>query len=590
MTIFLTGATGYIGSVVAEALARAGYDVVGLARSDKAAQALASKGYRVHEGDLTDPASLAEAARAADATIHMAVTGGGDVARTDQRAVDAMLGVLSSETEAPYTKPFVYTSGVWVLGDTGSAVAGEGALTDAAEIAAWRPALEEKVLSASGSVPNSVRGIVIRPALAYGRGGGIPAMLVASGRERGAVHIAGSGEQRWPFVHVEDLADLYVHALDAPGGTLLHAASGSSYRAADVARAASHAAGVPGRTETWPLEEARAEWGALADALALDQQVSARVARESLGWRPEAPSVLDDLRHGSYAGSPFAEGAPAERTSFICETCGVQQTTTDGPPERCPVCEDERQYVGRGGQTWTTPARLRREHRNEVRALEPGLVSIHTEPHFAIGQRALLVQTPEGNVLWDCLSLLDNETRAAVESLGGVTAIAISHPHYYGAMAEWSRAFDAPVYLHARDRAWVMRAPERLRLWEGDRQALAGGLTLVRTGGHFAGASVLHWPGGAGGRGTLLSADAIQVGPGRRSVGFMRSYPNEIPLAAADVSAIVRSVEGLAFDRIYGAWPGRQIRTGAEEALCRSAERYREALDGVYGPDAPARP
>jgi nucleoside-diphosphate-sugar epimerase len=143
--------------------------------------------------------------------------------------------------------------------------------------------------------------IVIRPAIVYGRGGGIPGGFAESARKEGAAQFIGTGENRWPFVHVDDLADLYVLALEkAPPGTLLLAVSGPSIKVREVAAAASRGAGADGRTSAWPLETARAKLGAYADALVLDQQASGRRAQELLGWRPRRPGVLEDLERGSY--------------------------------------------------------------------------------------------------------------------------------------------------------------------------------------------------------------------------------------------------------------------------------------------------
>src|ERR1043166_3497493 len=182
-------------------------------------------------------------------------------------------------------------------------------------------------------------------------------------------------------------------------------------------------------------------------------------------------------------------------TAFICKTCGSQFSETAEPPRACPICEDERQYIGHGGQQWTTLEELCAAHRNHIEPERPkqGVVGISVEPHFAIGQRALLIQSPGGNILWDCVALLDDETIAAIKKLGGIAAIAISHPHYYTTMVEWSRAFgDAPVWLHAADREWVRRPDKRIHFWENDTHALAEGLTLIRCGGHFEGGTVLH--------------------------------------------------------------------------------------------------
>jgi hypothetical protein len=265
-------------------------------------------------------------------------------------------------------------------------------------------------------------------------------------------------------------------------------------------------------------------------------------------------------------------------TCFVCVTCGVQFAATPEPPRHCPVCEDGRQYVGWDGQRWTTLEALRSDHANRVQDLEPGLTGVGTEPSFAIGQRALLVRTPEGNLLWDCVTLLDDATIAAVRERGGVAAVAISHPHYYSAMVEWARAFDAPVHLHEADRRWVMRQDPSLRFWSGDSLPLFGGLTLVRLGGHFPGATVCLWPAGAGGQGALLAGDVLQVVQDRRYVSFMYSYPNLVPLPGHVVSRIAGRVAELRFERIHGAWWDRVVERDGRAAVARSADRYLAAL------------
>jgi hypothetical protein len=262
---------------------------------------------------------------------------------------------------------------------------------------------------------------------------------------------------------------------------------------------------------------------------------------------------------------------------YVCVTCGVQFAPAIDAPQRCPICEDERQYVGWIGQQWTTLDDLRRERRNLVRD-DLGLVGFGTEPSFAIGQRALLVHSPEGNLLWDCITLIDDATVEAVRNLGGIRAIAISHPHYYSSMVEWSRAFDAPVLLHAADRDWVLRPDQCIDFWSGETKSLWDGMTLIRAGGHFAGGTVLHWPAGADGRGAVLSGDILQVTQDRRWVSFMYSYPNYIPLAGAEVDRILAAVEPFEFDRIYGAWWDRNVTSDAKNAVRRSAKRYKAAL------------
>lgn len=267
-------------------------------------------------------------------------------------------------------------------------------------------------------------------------------------------------------------------------------------------------------------------------------------------------------------------------THFMCKTCGTQFAETEIAPPHCPICEDERQYVGWQGQQWTTLTDLQTDHHNIIKTEEPNLTGIGTHPNFAIGQRALLVQTPEGNLLWDCISLIDAPTIAAVNALGGIQAITISHPHYYSAMIEWSRAFDAPIYLHAADQQWVMRPDTAITFWEGETKPLWDGMTLIRGGGHYEGGTVLHWPAGANGKGALLTGDILQVVSDRRYVSFMYSYPNLIPLPVHEVQRIVAIMEPFAFERIYGAWWDRVVYEDAKTAVTRSAERYIKSLTG----------
>lgn len=265
--------------------------------------------------------------------------------------------------------------------------------------------------------------------------------------------------------------------------------------------------------------------------------------------------------------------------NFICTTCASQFAETKQAPEECKICTDERQYVGWSGQQWTTLEELRQSHENTVRLEELGLYGLGMEPSFAIGQRALLLTRPEGNVLWDCIPLLDDGLVQMVKGIGGISAIAISHPHYYTSMVEWSRAFDCPVLLHAADRQWVMRPDPAIEFWEGDRKELHGGLTLIRCGGHFEGGTVLHWPEGTDGKGVILSGDIVQVVQDRRWVSFMYSYPNLIPLPATTIRRIVQAVVPFEFDRIYGAWWGKVVAMDAKAVVHKSAERYIRAIE-----------
>lgn len=255
--------------------------------------------------------------------------------------------------------------------------------------------------------------------------------------------------------------------------------------------------------------------------------------------------------------------------------CGTQFAPSQMPPATCAICTDERQYVPAGGQGWTTLGQLRESRRNEWCELEPGLMQLRTTPEFAIGQRALLLRTPAGNVLWDCISLIDDATVAAIQAWGGLTAIAISHPHFYSTCVEWSRALgDVPVRMHAADRRWVMRPDACIRHWEGDSLALLDGVTLWHAGGHFAGSTLLHWAAGADGRGAILTGDTIHVLPAPDTVTFMRSYPNAIPLPPAAVERIASVAAKLEFDRVYGSFWDRAIPSGAHAVVQACARRY----------------
>jgi hypothetical protein len=177
-------------------------------------------------------------------------------------------------------------------------------------------------------------------------------------------------------------------------------------------------------------------------------------------------------------------------------------------------------------------------------------------------------------VLWDCITLIDDATIEIIRALGGVKSIAISHPHYYGSMVEFADAFGASIWLHEADREHVMRPDPSIRFWSGERHALGDGITLVNAPGHFDGATMLHWAGGAGGRGALLAGDIFTVVPDRRHVSFMRSYPNLIPLSARIVRHMDAVMQPFSYDRVYGAWWDRVIDAGGKQAVATSVARY----------------
>ncbi|MHB0708149.1 MBL fold metallo-hydrolase [Roseomonas mucosa] len=266
---------------------------------------------------------------------------------------------------------------------------------------------------------------------------------------------------------------------------------------------------------------------------------------------------------------------------FLCKACGTSYPPAPTPPENCPVCQDERQFVPAEGQAWTARDELARTHRNAWHRHEPGLFSLQTVPAFAINQRAFLLATLAGNVLWDCVALLDPATEALIHGLGGLGAIAISHPHYYTAMQDWAAAFEVPIHLHAADRDWIMRPSPHIRLWEGGTLEIAPTATLIRAGGHFPGGTVLHWTGAADGTGVLLAGDIVQVAPGARRVSFMWSYPNMMPLPAAEVRRVASRLAPWSFGRIHGAFQGQDVRAEGDAIVARSAARYTELLGEI---------
>jgi glyoxylase-like metal-dependent hydrolase (beta-lactamase superfamily II) len=260
-------------------------------------------------------------------------------------------------------------------------------------------------------------------------------------------------------------------------------------------------------------------------------------------------------------------------TTWVCKACGTQYPEAEAPPGACAICQDPRQYVPADeGQVWLRWGEVVDGHEVEVRD-EAGVVGIGMKPSFAIGQRALLVKSAGGNVLWDCVPYLDDKLIKRIAGEGGLAAIAISHPHYYSAMVEWAHAFGCPILLHEDDGAHVARPDSAVQLWRGETHSLGRGLTLIRCGGHFAGAQVLHWAD----RRILFSGDVVQVIPDRRYVSFMYSYPNLIPLPASKVEAIAAALAPFEFDTIVGAWWGRVVPDGSE-VVRRSAARYVRAV------------
>ena len=268
-------------------------------------------------------------------------------------------------------------------------------------------------------------------------------------------------------------------------------------------------------------------------------------------------------------------------TYYICETCGVQHEQSLQEPKQCTICSEERQFVSINGQTWTTLDKLISSeiYINNINLEEEGLYSIKTSPTFGIGQTAYLIQEQDFNLLWDCITYIDQTTIEKIKDLGGIDAIALSHPHYYSSQVEWAEIFNAPIYIHEDDKDWITRSSDKIIFWSGESLTLQNGLTLYRTGGHFKGATLMEWKNGHQQKGILLVGDIIRVVADRDWVTFMYSYPNFIPLPVETVKRILTQVEDLHFDRLYDAFL-RIVKQDAKQCVHNSAIRYINALEG----------
>ncbi|MFI5531825.1 NAD-dependent epimerase/dehydratase family protein [Kitasatospora sp. NPDC051853] len=296
MKILLTGATGYIGTAVAEHLAAAGHQVVALTR-DPAPRP--DRGWAAQVvGDTADPASLAGAVTPdVEAVVHLAPPS------TDAEVDSAVIEALAAPLRGT-GRPFVYTSGVWVLGPTGEAQeVGEDAPVNPVALVGYRPLIERQVLAEAAE---GVRAAVVRPGIVYGRGGGIPAILVDRARGEGSPEYYGEEGVRWPTVHVDDLAALFVAVVErAEAGSLWHGVAEAATPVRELAVAAGRVAGVEGEPRVVPAEQAAALFGPLfADALALDQSIGSDAARTVLGWKPAELDVVAELLSGSYGPVP----------------------------------------------------------------------------------------------------------------------------------------------------------------------------------------------------------------------------------------------------------------------------------------------
>lgn len=257
---------------------------------------------------------------------------------------------------------------------------------------------------------------------------------------------------------------------------------------------------------------------------------------------------------------------------IICSTCGTYYPLHQHPA-LCTICSDERQYIPEGGQRWTLPSDLLCKHSVKLNKIKEYLYELEINPVFAIGQRALLVLTEKGNLLWDCIPLLDEMTIEFIRSKGGLAAIAFSHPHYYSNMNEWAETFNCPVYIHENDREHIMMKGENIYCWNGQEMELWDGMKLHCIGGHFAGSSILQVP-FLSVKGAIICGDTLFLSPNKKHFSVFHSSPNRMPLPLKEVKRIGERMDKISFDSFYGYIKTQNLETNVKEIFIRSMERY----------------
>jgi len=258
--------------------------------------------------------------------------------------------------------------------------------------------------------------------------------------------------------------------------------------------------------------------------------------------------------------------------SKICATCGTHYPSP-GLYDICPICNDDRQYIPEGGQRWTSTDELLSRYSVRTRLLRENVYELEITPSFAIGQRAFLILSPQGNILWDCIPLLNEPIIEFIRAHGGLRAIAFSHPHYYSNMHEWAGVFDCPIYIHQRDEQWMFQKAGRVDLWKGEEKELWDGMRLINVGGHFPGSSILHVP-DLSQEGVVFSGDTMVIAPNKQHIAVMYSYPNRMPLPYSEVQRIKKQVDAIPFDELYSFMRDLNITKNVKEIFARSMERY----------------
>lgn len=256
----------------------------------------------------------------------------------------------------------------------------------------------------------------------------------------------------------------------------------------------------------------------------------------------------------------------------ICATCGTKYPI-DYKRNRCLICEDDRQYIPLDGQQWTNDFELNKNHSVKIKQLKTDLYEFVIEPNFSIGQRALFVLSESGNILWDCIPMIDEELVHFINEKGGLKAITISHPHYYSNMGEWAEQFDCPIILPESEKSFVVNPTDRIQYWHEGGFDFWDEIKLIQIGGHFPGSGILYIP-DISSEGAILCGDTFNLSLSLKHFSVMYSYPNRIPLPIAEVAEIKKKMKAISFDEIYGFWPYQNVTEDTKKILIESLERY----------------
>ncbi len=288
MKVFITGATGYIGFAVAQALRRAGDEVYGLTRKSDKISLLLQNEIRPVIGSMQHPASYAHLAAQCDILVHAAVDSQeSDRAGLEQKTIETLIAAGQHE---PKPKMFIYTSGVWVYGNSGRQPVDEATPLTPAKSVAWRPVMEQLVLSAT-----TVRGLVLRPGCVYGKQGGLTGMWFSRAYSGQALQVVGDGDNYWAMVHVDDLAAAYMLAAHSRySREIFNLTDHSRATTREMATAAARASGNKIDIEFIPVATAAKTLGDFAECLALDQHLNSNKAMQHLGWQPQHPGFVSE--------------------------------------------------------------------------------------------------------------------------------------------------------------------------------------------------------------------------------------------------------------------------------------------------------